>query len=91
MIFQLATPVKMSMKAPMSIAITEVSPTEPGMLPRNMFRALYPWLLSPSRLADARGVAPEKPSTREPPVVAQASLPLLRPPIHTRSPDILLG
>ena len=33
MIFQLATPVQMRMTAPMRIAITEVSPTEPGMIP----------------------------------------------------------
>ena len=40
MIFQLATPVQMRMTAPMRIAITEVSPTEPGMIPENISQKL---------------------------------------------------
>ena len=78
-IFQLAMPVQMSMTAPMSIAMTEVSPTDPGTVPAKRFQKLYPASVSPSRPPVARGVAP-----------VMASSPHLCA-IHTSDPDILLG
>ena len=79
MIFQLATPVKISIAAPMRMAIVEVSPGHPGIRPMNMFSMLSLPLAIVGKLpmaASARGVAPEYPST---------------PATHTLSPDMWLG
>ena len=60
-IFQLATPVQMRMMAPRRMAMTEVSPTEPGTVPMKRSQKPVPyWADAPSR---ASGVAPVKPST----------------------------
>ena len=49
MVFQLAMPVHNRMTAPMAMAITEVSPTEPGMKPKTMSVRLdcgvMPWAI----------------------------------------------
>ena len=61
MIFQLAMPVQMRMAAPRRMAITEVSPTEPGTVPMKRSQKPVPyWAEAPS---SASGVAPVKPST----------------------------
>ncbi len=88
-IFQLATFVQIRMNAPMRIAMTQVSPTEPGMAPRNISQKPVPywaplfWRASipPSATKD-RGVAPVAPSTRVSP---------LRRAIQVWEPDISLG
>ena len=88
MIFQLATPVQRRMAAPMRMAITEVSPTEPGMIPANMSHADIPYwtpaLFMASSPSDANesGVAPVAESMRLSPFFND---------IQTLEPDILLG
>ncbi len=77
----------------MRIATTEVSPTDPGIRPRNISIKLVPAFCRPSIEGCARGVAPEKPSTRLFPDIkaVPSSLNLASPPVQTVSPDILLG
>ena len=92
MIFQLATPVQSRISAPIRMAMTLVSPTAPGMSPRNRFQALVPAADRPSSEAWDSGVAPESASTTSPPFQGvPPSRALLRPPTQTESPDILLG
>ena len=62
MIFQLATPVQMRIAAPMRIAMAEVSPTEPGIVPMNMSMKSVPAAMRPSGVGWASGVAPDTPS-----------------------------
>ncbi len=76
-IFQLPIPVYMRSAAPRSMAIVDVSPTEPGIVPRNISIKEG---ISPPSCALASGVAPEKPSTK--------LSPLRNPAIHTLSPDM---
>ncbi len=82
MIFQLPIPVAISIAAPRRIAIADVSPTEPGIVPINISINEGSFVTSPAAHND-NGVAPEYPSIM--------SLPAVRPAVHTASPVIHAG
>ena len=95
MVFQLATPVHNRMMAPSAIAITLVSPIEPGIKPTTISHMVagVPFTLISSLAPGAAVaacpniVAPVKPSTTCPPPIPK----MLSVLTQTASPDILVG
>ena len=88
MVFQLATPVHNNRIAPRAIAITLVSPIEPGIKPVTMSHEKAGQALA--ELATAalpKAVAPEKPSTTLPAPIPQIE----SVATQTASPDIFAG
>ncbi len=76
-------PVQSRMTAPIRMARTEVSPTDPGMIPTNILNTEGRFSRLPAA-ASASGVAPVNPSTTR-------SAFFTIPSIHTASPDIHPG
>ena len=82
-VFQLATPVHKRITAPIRIAITLVSPIEPGIRPVTI--SMLNSGTVPVVAANPRGVATVSPSTACP-------IPkIVSPDTQTASPDILVG